>query len=191
MNKIVEFYIDEDVVKEISEVNDAEEAFRMELGWLHDSGIFVENIFDEDEIVIKKEENIKEKREKELLEKVKEEIIKFCVHEYGEEEYDEPFEVIHPSLEYVPMAYTNTPDETHEIQFAYNLVELKGIQYVDGKEIAVHDFNEDGDRIKALEVILSDVRGSSFSDYVFVDEDDLKKALNLCIDDEGNFYKAH
>ena len=58
----------------------------------------------------------------------------------------------YPDLKHIGIAYTNTPDEKHEIQFELNLEDFTATQLVDGKEISHYDYvKENGNEEKALD----------------------------------------
>ena len=86
------------------------------------------------------------------------------------------------------IAYTTTPDGRHEIQFELDLEKLGWRQLVDGVIVDQDDF-ELGDRVFAIRNLTDFVRNAEFNSMVSVDEDCLKKAFNMGIDDDGNFYE--
>ena len=62
-------------------------------------------------------------------------------------------------------------------------------QYVDNVAIRTESFvEEDISNSQALKDMTEAIKMSSFDDLVSVDEEDLKQALGLEIDDDGNFY---
>ncbi len=62
-------------------------------------------------------------------------------------------------------------------------------QYVDDVAIRTESFvDEDISNSQALKDMTEAIKMSSFDDLVSVDEEDLKQALGLEIDDDGNFY---
>ena len=62
-------------------------------------------------------------------------------------------------------------------------------QYVDNIAIRTESFvEEDISNSQALKDMTEAIKMSSFDDLVSVDEEDLKQALGLEIDDDGNFY---
>ncbi|HDV4123977.1 TPA: DEAD/DEAH box helicase family protein [Enterococcus faecalis] len=129
------------------------------------------------------------KNDNPLLEDVKRTIIDFCNREYEEgHSYDE-FDALYPDLKHIGIAYTNTPDERHEIQYEINLEDYTWTQYIDDTPIKTEGFDyEDKGENEALRNMKNDIDLSSFNDLVYVDSEDLKAALGLDIDDEGNFY---
>ena len=124
-----------------------------------------------------------------LLEDVKKAIIDYVNREYGEEHEYEEFASLYPELKHVGIAYTETPDERHEIQFELNLEEYTSSLLVDGKEISYSDYlQEMGSEEKALQVLKLEMENADFENFVSVSEEDLKRVMGLEIDDEGNFY---
>lgn len=62
-------------------------------------------------------------------------------------------------------------------------------QYVDNVAIRTESFvEEDISNSQAIKDMTEAIKMSSFDDLVAVDEEDLKQALGLEIDDDGNFY---
>ena len=124
-----------------------------------------------------------------LLEDVKKAIIDFVNREYGEEHEYEEFASLYPDLKHVGIAYTETPDERHVIQFELNLEDYTSSLLVDGKEISHNDYlQEMGSEEKALQVLKLEMENAEFENFVSVFEEDLKRVMGLEIDDEGNFY---
>lgn len=124
-----------------------------------------------------------------LIEDVKNAIIDFINREYDENHKYEDFNNLYPDLKHIGIAYTNTPDENHEIQFEINLKDLTATQLVDDKEISQYDYiKENGNEELALECMKYEMETGVFETFVSVDEDELKNVLGLEIDDEGNFY---
>ena len=124
-----------------------------------------------------------------LLEDVKKAIIDFVNREYGEEHEYEEFASLYPDLKHVGIAYTETPDERHAIQFELNLEDYTSSLLVDGKEISHNDYlQEMGCEEKALQVLKLEMENAAFENFVSVPEEDLKRVMGLEIDDEGNFY---
>lgn len=133
---------------------------------------------------------VEEKRnDNPLVEDVKRAIIDFCNREYEENySYDE-FDVLYPDLKHIGIAYTNTPDERHGIQYELNLEAKTWTQYIDDTPIKTESFDyENKGENEALRNMKNEIELSSFEDLVYVDSEDLKAALGLDIDDEGNFY---
>ena len=96
---------------------------------------------------------------------------------------------MYPDLKHIGIAYTNTPDEKHEIQFELNLEDFTATQLVNGKEISHYDYvKENGSEEKALDCMKFEMENSEFYTFVSVDEEELKQLLGFEIDDEGNFY---
>ena len=124
-----------------------------------------------------------------LLEDVKTAIIDFVNREYGEEHEYEEFASLYPDLKHVGIAYTETPDERHAIQFELNLEDYTSSLLIDGKEISHNDYLEEmGSEEKALQVLKLELENADFENFVSVSEEDLKRVMGLEIDDEGNFY---
>ncbi|MGY6771618.1 hypothetical protein [Gallibacterium sp. ZY190522] len=91
-----------------------------------------------------------------LVEDVKRAIIDFCNREYEENYSYEDFNTLYPDLKHIGIAYTNTPDEKHEIQYELNLEDFTASQLINGKKISHFDYvKEYGSEEKALEVMKS------------------------------------
>lgn len=124
-----------------------------------------------------------------LLEDVKKAIIDFVNREYGEEHEYKEFASLYPDLKHVGIAYTETPDERHAIQFELNLEDYTSSLLVDGKEISHNDYlQEMGSEEKALQVLRLEMENADFENFVSVPEEELKRVMGLEIDDEGNYY---
>ncbi len=102
--------------------------------------------------------------------------------------YDE-FNILFPDLKHIGIAYTNTPDERHSIQYELNLEDKTWTIYVDDEPIKTESFDyENKGENASLINMKNEIELVSFEDLVYVDSEDLKKALGLDIDDDGNFY---
>ena len=124
-----------------------------------------------------------------LLEDVKTAIIDFLNREYDEEHEYEEFASLYPDLKHIGIAYTNTPDERHGIQYELNLEDKTWTQYIDDTPIKTESFDyENKGENEALRNMKNEIELSSFEDLTYIDSEDLKVALGLDIDDEGNFY---
>ncbi len=133
---------------------------------------------------------VEEKRnDNPLVEDVKRAIIDFCNREYEENySYDE-FSTLYPDLKHIGIAYTNTPDERHGIQYELNLEAKTWTQYIDDTVVKTESFDyENKGENEALRNMKNEIELSSFEDLTYIDSEDLKAALGLEIDDEGNFY---
>ena len=133
---------------------------------------------------------VEEKRnDNPLVEDVKRAIIDFCNREYEENHSYDEFNTLYPDLKHIGIAYTNTPDERHGIQYELNLEEKTWTQYIDDTPIKTESFDyENKGGNEALRNMKNEMEMSSFSDLVYVDSEDLRAATGLDIDDEGNFY---
>lgn len=133
---------------------------------------------------------VEEKRnDNPLVEDVKRAIIDFCNREYEENHSYDEFDTLYPDLKHIGIAYTNTPDERHVIQYELNLEAKTWTQYIDDTPIKTESFDyENKGENEALRNMKNEIELSSFEDLVYVDSEDLKAALGLEIDDEGNFY---
>ena len=133
---------------------------------------------------------VEEKRNDNLLvEDVKRAIIDFCNREYEENHSYDEFNTLYPDLKHIGIAYTNTPDERHGIQYELDLEEKTWTQYIDDTPIKTESFDyENKGGNEALRNMKNEMEMSSFSDLVYVDSEDLRAATGLDIDDEGNFY---
>ncbi|WKF67102.1 helicase-related protein [Streptococcus equi] len=134
--------------------------------------------------------DVEEKRnDNPLVEDVKRAIIDFCNREYEENYSYEEFNTLYPDLKHIGIAYTDTPDERHGIQFELNLEDYTATQYVNDVIVSHYDYvKENGSIEKALDVMKFEMENGEFSTFVAVDEDELRKATGMEIDDEGNFY---
>ncbi|HGN4934817.1 TPA: helicase-related protein [Streptococcus pyogenes] len=133
---------------------------------------------------------VEEKRnDNPLIEDVKRAIIDFCNREYEENHSYDEFNTLYPDLKHIGIAYTNTPDERHGIQYELDLEEKTWTQYIDDTLIKTESFDyENKGGNEALRNMKNEIEMSSFSDLVYVDSEDLRAATGLDIDDEGNFY---
>ncbi|MGR1341760.1 DEAD/DEAH box helicase family protein [Streptococcus agalactiae] len=133
---------------------------------------------------------VEEKRnDNPLVEDVKRAIIDFCNREYEENHSYNEFDTLYPDLKHIGIAYTNTPDERHSIQYELNLEDKTWTQYIEDIPIKTESFDyENKGENEALRNMKNEIELSSFSDLVYVDSEDLRVALGLDIDDEGNFY---
>lgn len=123
-----------------------------------------------------------------LLEDVKRVIIDFCNEEYDEENQYEQFDVLYPDLRHVGIAYTESEDGRHDIQYELDLESYSWSQLVDGEAISSGSFKEQGNEEFALLALKRHVESVDFSDMVFVDENDLEAKMGLRIDEDGTWY---
>lgn len=124
-----------------------------------------------------------------LVEDVKRAIIDFCNREYEENHSYDEFDTLYPDLKHIGIAYTDTPDERHGIQYELNLEDKTWTQYIDDTVVKTESFDyENKGENEALRNMKNEIELSSFEDLVYVDSEDLRVALGLEIDDEGNFY---
>ena len=124
-----------------------------------------------------------------LVEDVKRAIIDFCNKEYEENHSYDEFNTLYPDMKHIGIAYTNTPDERHGIQYELNLEDKTWTQYIDDTPIKTESFDyENKGESEALKNMKNEIELSSFEDLTYIDSEDLKAALGLDIDDEGNFY---
>lgn len=133
---------------------------------------------------------VEEKRnDNPLVEDIKRAIIDFCNREYEENHSYDEFDKLYPDLKHIGIAYTNTPDERHGIQYELNLEAKTWTQYIDDTPIKTESFDyENKGENEALRNMKNEIELSSFEDLTYIDSEDLKAALGLEIDDEGNFY---
>lgn len=133
---------------------------------------------------------VEEKRnDNPLVEDVKRAIIDFCNREYEENHSYDEFDTLYPDLKHIGIAYTNTPDERHGIQYELNLEAKTWTQYIDDTPIKTESFDyENKGENEALRNMKNEIELSSFEDLIYVDSEDLRAATGLDIDDEGNFY---
>ena len=135
---------------------------------------------------------VEEKRnDNPLVEDVKRAIIDFCNREYEENHSYDEFDKLYPDLKHIGIAYTNTPDERHGIQYELNLEAKTWTQYIDDIPIKTESFDyENKGENEALRNMKNEIELSSFEDLIYVDSEDLRVATGLDIDDEGNFYDS-
>ena len=133
---------------------------------------------------------VEEKRnDNPLVEDVKRAIIDFCNREYEENHSYDEFNTLYPDLKHIGIAYTNTPDERHSIQYELDLEEKTWTKYIDDTPIITESFDyEDKGENEALINMKNEMEWSSFNDLVYVDPENLKSATGLDIDDAGNIY---
>ena len=130
------------------------------------------------------------KKEKQAFMNLKKAIIDYYNYEFSDTSDYDDFDKLYPDLNHIALAYTDTPDGMHEIQYELNLNDKVGIQYVDDIPIRVDYFKDENmSEQQAIDHMTEAMECSSFDDLVFVEENDLKKSLGLEIDDDGNFYK--
>ena len=131
------------------------------------------------------------KKEKQAFMNLKKAIIDYYNYEFSDTSDYDDFDKLYPDLNHIALAYTDTPDGMHEIQYELNLNDKVGIQYVDDIPIRVDYFKDENmSEQQAIDHMTEAMECSSFDDLVFVEENDLKKSLGLEIDDDGNFYKS-
>ena len=124
-----------------------------------------------------------------LIKDIKVAIIDFCNREYEENHSYDEFNILYPDLKHIGIAYTETPDKRHGIQFELDLEDYTATQYVNDVVVSHYDYvKENGSVEKALDVIKFEMENGEFNTFVSVDEEELKQAMGLEIDDEGNFY---
>ena len=134
-------------------------------------------------------ESEEEMNNNKLFAEVKRAIIDFCNREYEKNNSYEDFDKLYPDLKHIELAYTNTPDEKHEIQYEINLEDKIWTQYVNNIKISSGSFNyENNGEVNPLMNMKEEIEASSFDDLVSVNLKDLKEKLVLEIDDDGNFY---
>lgn len=123
-----------------------------------------------------------------LLEDVKKAIIDFCNREYESGLSYEDFDTHFNDASRIGLAYTETEDLAHSIQFEINLKDYVYTLYVDDTAITIDSLIENNSEEVALQTILQDLQYGDFSGFVSVNEEDLYNKLGLRIDDNGNFY---
>ena len=135
---------------------------------------------------------VEEKRnDNPLVEDVKRAIIDFCNREYEENHSYDEFDKLYPDLKHIGIAYTNTPDERHGIQYELNLEAKTWTQYIDDIPIKTESFDyENKGENEALRNMKNEIELSFFEDLIYVDSEDLRVATGLDIDDEGIFYDS-
>lgn len=122
-----------------------------------------------------------------MLEDLKKAIIDYCNREFEEENKYEDFDKIYPDLSDIGLAYTETPDGKHSIQFTLNIEDKSWTQYVDKKVIETQSFS-DMPKEEAIKNLLDCINLGDFDEFVSVDRKKLRKALGYGINGEGNFY---
>lgn len=124
-----------------------------------------------------------------LLEDLKRAIIDFYNREYAENFSYDSFNELYPDLKHVDIAYTSSNDEEHGILFELNLEDYTATQYVDETPISHYQYmDENGTVEQALEAMKMEIEYGDFSEFVSINDDELKAATGLERDDEGNIY---
>ena len=123
-----------------------------------------------------------------LIEDIKRVIVDFCNEEYDEENNYEEFDALYPDLRHVGIAYTESEDGRHEIQYELDLESYSWSQLVDGEVISSGSFMEQGNEEVALLDLKRHVESMTFSDMVFVNEEDLEAKMRLIIAEDGTWY---
>ena len=96
---------------------------------------------------------------------------------------------LYPDLKHVDIAYTSSNDEEHGILFELNLEDYTATQYVDETPISHYQYmDENGTVEQALEAMKMEIEYGDFSEFVSINDDELKAATGLERDDEGNIY---
>lgn len=123
------------------------------------------------------------------MDQLKNAIIDYINREFQEDNSYEDFDKLYPDKKHIGLAYTETPDAENSVQYEINLEEKTWTQYVNDVAIRNESFvYGDIPDIQAIKGMTEAIKMSSFDDLVSVDEEDLKQALGLEIDDDGNFY---
>lgn len=125
-----------------------------------------------------------------LLQEAKKEILNFCHREYERatniEDFDKEFE----DLTHVGLAYTETPDEKHQIECVLNLKEYKATLLVDDIPVRIEEYLIEGESEEsAIKAMIDDLKYRPFESFVEVNESELQEVLGLKIDEEGNYYE--
>lgn len=124
-----------------------------------------------------------------LLEDLKRAIIDFYNREYAENFSYDSFNELYPDLKHVDIAYTSSNDEGHGILFELNLEDYTATQYVDETPISHYQYMEENGTVEqALEAMKMEIEYGDFSEFVSINDDELKAATGLERDDEGNIY---
>ena len=76
------------------------------------------------------------------LEDLKRLIVDYSNYEFSESNSYEDFDKLYPDLSHIGLAYTETPDGKHSIQYDVNLEEKIWTQYVDNVAIRTESFVE-------------------------------------------------
>ncbi len=106
-----------------------------------------------------------------MIEKAKTLIAEYCFREFGEDA-----KVDFSDLSKIPIAYTTTEDEKHEIQVNANLVDFRIETFVDDTCIRTEQYDSLGEMVEDVLPHLS------FDELVCVDEDDLKTVDDIIAD---------
>lgn len=124
-----------------------------------------------------------------LLEDLKRAIIGFCNREFETNHSLEDFDSLYPDLRHVGIAYTESPDGYHGIQYELDIEEKAWRQYVDEVVVDSGSFIlDDEPNTDPLRLMINELELSEFTDLVRVDEDALREKLGLEVDDDGCFY---
>ena len=94
---------------------------------------------------------VEEKRnDNPLVEDVKRAIIDFCNREYEENHSYDEFDALYPDLKHIGIAYTDTPDERHGIEFELDLENYTATQYVNDVVVSHYDYVKENGVLKRL-----------------------------------------
>ena len=123
------------------------------------------------------------------MDQLKKSIIDYINREFQEDNSYEDFDKLYPDKKHIGLAFTETPDGIHGIQSEINLEEKSWTQYVDDVAISTDFFVHEGiTEVQAIKDMTQFMKILSFENFVHIEEEDLKQALGLEIDDDGNFY---
>lgn len=130
------------------------------------------------------ENNKNNMREKKIIKDIKKAIIDYNNSEFSQDNAYEDFDDLFPDPEHIGLAYTETPNGEHSIQYEINILDNTRSQYVDNTLIKHESFLDQND-------LLDSLKFGSFDEYVHVEEKDLYESLGLSIDEDGEFYKEN
>ena len=140
---------------------------------LDDINNFIENGIDE----------MHQSTNKESITELKKALVEYYNSEFAERYNYEDFDDLYNDLDHIGLAYTETPDGNHNIQFELNINEGTWSQIVDGDYIV-----DSGSFAKenTISQMIEFVKSASFDELVYLDDEKLRAATGLVKDDEDN-----
>ncbi len=113
-----------------------------------------------------------------LLEDVMRTIMEFRNREYDENNTVDMFDTLYLDLKHVALAYTETEDGRHSIQYELNLEDKTWTQYVDEVAVVVESFVREGEeQINPLRNMKDEIDLSDFSDLLYIEESQLNDLI--------------
>lgn len=80
------------------------------------------------------------------------------------------------------LAYTEKPDGRHSIQYELDMEEKIWLQYVSDVAAVKESFGREGEeQINPLRMMKNEIELSDFSDFVYIEEDQLQNAIQRAV----------